>query len=473
MDEGTDSRVDASGQGVQVGDNNVQVNYHGAPPALDPETLGALSPQAAVVRLRAMSRDAVVNLFAKAAPGDVTDVLRVLSGAEGADRDLAVAVLADMRPLKAGGLIAPLAQEFPWLESVQKAVADIGALAATIKWTDPSPAGAREGSLYGRPSIWLFRSYSQGRIFWSDHWDKGGRAYLLHAGIGEYFTDPEMAESLGYPVSDPNRVRSGSSGAEGVVQRFAGGLVYSWEQGVYRVEGDICERYNEFDDEEGWLGFPVAEAAAEDGRWGQRFEGGAVYRNVNKEMAFAVPAALLGQVGEGWFPSWPHDEAAAPLYSTDGIFQEFGNLAGGRKIIYSSAQGAHGVEGSVLDSYLTAGGPGSWLGFPVHDEWRWEGGGEVTVGQVFQGGEIYGRPELGLFGVVQETIDLLREILGSTARIGFPVAEEQSIGTAGDRIQFFERGNVTARNEVREIYLRQLRQWPVIQAEPEAPPSRA
>lgn len=461
MDEVEGPRVDASeGQGVQVGTGNVQHNYYGANSRLDPETLGALNPHAAIAKLRNMPHEDVVLLFAKATPADVTDVLRVLVDSGVAERDLAVAALADINPRKASEFIAPLTAEFPWVGLLPKAVAAIHSLATSLNWSNASPAASGDRHQPSRlMRVGFFRTYSQGRIYWSG----GDDAYSISGTIATYFAESGQAVSLGYPVGDAWHLKSGASDAEAVVQPFTGGRLYACDQGVYYLYGEILREYLERGSHEGWLGFPVAEAVYEESAWRQHFEGGVVY--LNKGDAHAVRAALLNHVGEYCYPSSGEMAVSAHLFSTEGVSQEFEYATGAKKVIYSSARGAYSVAGELLQYYRSSGETASRLGFPAGDERRNMGPGDrlpqdanpyvrTSVEQEFEGGVISGRPGSGLFMVPKEAHDLIWRVPDIATRLGFPVSEEEPVGWEDDRIQFFENGVVTLRAGKREAWLR-------------------
>jgi uncharacterized protein with LGFP repeats len=464
MDEVEGPRVDASeGQGVLVGTGNVQHNYYGANSRLDPETLGALNPHAAIAKLRDMPHEDVVLLFAKATPDDVTDVLRVLVDSGVAERDLAVAALADINPRKASEFIAPLTEEFPWVGLLPKAVAAIHSLATSLHWSNASPAAS--GDRY-QPSrlmrVGFFRTYSQGSIYWSG----GDDAHSISGTIAKYFTESGQAVSLGYPVGAAWHLKSGASDAEAVVQPFTGGRLYACDQGVYYLYGEILREYLERGSHEGWLGFPVAEAVYEEGAWRQHFEGGVIY--LNKGDAHTVRAALLNHVGEYCYPSSGEVAISAHLFSTEGVSQEFEHAAGAKKVIYSSVHGAYSVAGELLQYYRSSGETASRLGFPAGDERRNTGPGDpyvrTSVEQEFEGGVISGQPGSGLFMVPKEAHDLIWGDPDIATRLGFPVSEEEPVGWADDRIQFFENGVVTLRAGKRAAWLRPSEPEPGVNA---------
>ena len=162
MDKAESSQIDTSGgQGVVVGDGNVQVNYLPSAPApgarLDPEMLGVFSPYLVADEVREMAEWDVVKLFGAASAAYVSDVLRVLIGRGNTDMELAVAVLGLMRPEKVREFVTPLLGEYPWLQPgsithdaagdgsavlPQRQASDTVVVPARVGWPEYEAAGA-------------------------------------------------------------------------------------------------------------------------------------------------------------------------------------------------------------------------------------------------------------------------------------------------------------------------------------------
>jgi serine/threonine-protein kinase len=79
---------------------------------------------------------------------------------------------------------------------------------------------------------------------------------------------------------------------------------------------------------------------------------------------------------------------------------------------------------------------------------------DSALGQSFEGGVIYQRPGFDPVAVPKACVEFISRTLDVAYRLGFPVAEETSMGSGGDRIQLFENGNVTLLDGKREIWLR-------------------
>jgi hypothetical protein len=164
--------IDASGgQGVVVGDGNVQYNYLSPSPALSPAAMAGLAPQAAAARIRQLSHDAAVDFFASAPP----EVLQALAGKLKpllvADEDKAriIAVLADLERPRAAVLITPYADTHPLLTHLPEAAEAIAHRAERLEW-DRQPGRSTLELAPRSPSgtEGYVRHYQQGRVYWAD-----------------------------------------------------------------------------------------------------------------------------------------------------------------------------------------------------------------------------------------------------------------------------------------------------------------
>jgi uncharacterized protein with LGFP repeats len=99
--------------------------------------------------------------------------------------------------------------------------------------------------------------------------------------------------------------------------------------------------------------------------------------------------------------------------------------------------------------YQALGGVESWLGFPVSDSRRVH---HRTWLKEFEGGSIFNRDGHVPVAVPKATLSFIEEPDGGT-RLGWPVSEEEPIGTGAARIQFFEKGAVTLWGGRRRILL--------------------
>jgi hypothetical protein len=117
----------SSGQGVQIGDGGIQTNVWMAKP-LDPESLDRLNPRAAMDRIRQSPHNDAVDLFASASSVWLAEKLKSLLLA---DESRAIAILADLDPGKAAGLISLFSDDLPWLAHLPHAAEKI---AMTAGW---------------------------------------------------------------------------------------------------------------------------------------------------------------------------------------------------------------------------------------------------------------------------------------------------------------------------------------------------
>lgn len=412
-------------QGVQVGSGNIQSNTWLLKPAADLGPLSALSLSASVARIRQMPYEDVVDLFANALPGDVAEVLQALLAV---DEALMVAVLAEFRPNRVMELIASVPATYSsWLSSLPIAAAAIEIRASMIGWDRDGNAGRLE-----RHEAMYSRKYERGSICWSA--ESGAQS------IRRDFMECYQPTELGCPVNEE----------EAGYQRFVNGCIVRSKFGNFSVSGEI---YLKFDS--AVAGDVIGGREDFPDYCSQRFQYGLIYSS--RHGAFFVPSALAAAEVGPVVPIEDHTEDAS-LYGTTGIGQRFQGDSGEEVQIYSfdgpSGKEIYRLTGRRLFHYRGLGGVESWLGFPTSEPHRVR---DKSWLQRFEGGAIFDRDGQGSVTVSNATLELIHESEpGGGTKLGWPVFEEESIGSRGrsDRIQFFENGIVTMRGSKREIWLR-------------------
>jgi hypothetical protein len=414
--QGDTPTVGANGaQGIQAGTDNVQINNWTHKPPLDLKALNQLSPHAAVARLQERSHGEVVDFFAGASPGDVAELLTAVISADDA---LAVAILAELRPECARGLLAPVPDRVaPWLDELPVAAEAIARHAVDIKWHRSGGAGRleRDGSMY-------FRRYAKGFIYWSA--PEGAME------IGRAIVSVYRSADFGAPVS----------GDGATLQYFDKGAICLTEQGAIGITGGIYQKWYGMR-----IGFPIAVREDFSDHSSQRWEDGVIFESEHGSFYVRSDLAEL----EAGIPLEDEVEVTSP-YGTKGFVQRFSwklpDLA--QEVLACSSEcGAFSLSGHRPWQYQALGGPGSWMGFPVAEQERVRDGAWL---QKYEGGILYYPDGNDPSAVQRATLDLIGESDGATI-LGWPVSEEEPIGTGPDRIQFFERGAVTLRDSERRI----------------------
>jgi hypothetical protein len=404
------------GQGIQAGTGNVQINNWMPKPPLDSKTLNQLSPHAVVARLHERSHGEVVDFFAAASPGDVAELLTAVIAADDA---LAVAVLAELRPESVRGLLAPLPDGVaPWLDELPTAAEAIARHAVDLKWYRSGGVGQmeRDGSMY-------FRRYERGFIYWSA---QKGAMEIGHALMAVY-----RSADFGAPISGDGET----------LQFFEKGAICLSEQVPIGITGGIYQKWCGVK-----IGFPISVRKDFPDHSIQRWEDGTIFESENGSFYVRSDLAEL-EVG---VPIEDEIEVTSP-YGTTGFLQRFSlkppHLGVQEVLACSSDYGAFSLSGSMLRHYQAMGGPGSWMGFPVAERERVRYRPSL---QKYEGGILYFSDEDHCYVVQGATLDLIGEPDGGTI-LGWPVSEEEPIGTETDRIQFFERGVVTLRDGERRF----------------------
>ena len=110
----------------------------------------------------------------------------------------------------------------------------------------------------------------------------------------------------------------------------------------------------------------------------------------------------------------------------------------GGRAYWSPETGAHVLFGRIGAAYAEAGGPDSWLGFPVTGEQATPDG----VGRYvhFQNGSIYWTPETDAQAVPKDMVDAWAEIGWEAGDLGYPVGAPKEMG--GKLVQQFQRGYI-------------------------------
>jgi hypothetical protein len=434
--DGTAGGVNVSGsQGVQVGDGGTLINNWQVKLPFDVRVLTALNPQAALARILQMPHDDAVDLFAGAPAEVLTEILKALLLA---DEAKAVAILADLNPGKAATIIDPHVDDFFWLYFLPDATESITQRSTELRWnSEPGTGRLERAQRSPEGTDGYFRQYRRGRIYWSDDYlcDDEGATYAVQGPIAEFHlaSDGTRGE-LGFPKGYQYSYES-ALGTKGTGQAFEGGYVDHSAHGTYHVSPGFSDLGDD------WLGYPVSAAEADrNGTLRQKFEGGVICSSESGTFGVRLKVA---EHANGWVPVAAEERVGS---HPTGRVQRFKNAAGLKMAVYSSEPaGAYPVVGRMLVRYEELGGPGSWLGFPVGKAEGPPACGGLRQG--FEHGSIYDQPgHRDPVTVPAETAELTGD------RIGWPVSEEQSMGSGGSgRIQFFENGAVIVRDGKREI----------------------
>jgi non-reducing end alpha-L-arabinofuranosidase len=221
----------------------------------------------------------------------------------------------------------------------------------------------------------------------TDAADDAVQANIVSAGyadpIADYYSSAGGANSfLGQPTGPETSV------AGGRVQPYQGGtLFYSPATGTHVVMGAILAKYNAMGGPAGSLGFPTSdEQGTPDGA--ARFNtfagtgGSALYWTADAgahSIQGSIYQHFLTDGGEAAMGAPTTDETGTP----DGIgrFNHFTNDA---SIYWTPSTGAQWVHGAIRDKWSSLGWERSQLGYPTSDEFAVSGGRQNT----FQHGTI-------------------------------------------------------------------------------------
>jgi hypothetical protein len=288
------------GQGVQIGSGSAQYNTWNAKSALDAASLSRLAPHTALTRLQAMPHDDLVDLFASASPGDVTEVLTAFLLA---DEAKAIAVLADISARQAAALIALLPVS-RWLRELPHANEGIERKAMELRWAYQGKIGHLEAFYKG-----YARGYKLGRIFWT-HTRNSATAEVISVRTSvEQILSASHVIAGCMPASNESTAFRSKFGRSGRFQYFdhvgpdqsyasipdaPGDLaVFSTDNCMTVLNGYIWRCYHQMGGAASWLGFPNDHGGpAAPGYERQSFEGGVIYSR-DQSSAIAVRSETL------------------------------------------------------------------------------------------------------------------------------------------------------------------------------------
>jgi S-formylglutathione hydrolase FrmB len=237
--------------------------------------------------------------------------------------------------------------------------------------------------------------------------------------------------------------------AGGLAQDFHGGRVFwSAPTGAHVVAGMIGGTYASTVGPGGPLGLPTGdERALPDGRGRfQTFQSGSVYWTPQTGAQLVRGAILQEWARQGYergsagYPTGP--EAKTP--NRDGVVQGFEN----GPMYFSAKTGAHCVQGLILGKYAQLGFENSFLGFPLAEEQPIKSAGRFST---FEGGNIYWSPLSGAWAVRGGPImDAWGGQGFENGRLGYPISDEFPV--AGGVQQNFQTGFIVLRDGKAEIH---------------------
>ena len=465
------------------------------------EALMALNPEEGAELIARLTPDDVARLLLKVPVSVAREAMEALIAE---DKGLAVALLGHVRRSKARELIAAMTSLDALLKQLPEAADAIDTCHSGLR----NLLGKKVGLLAlaspsRRSTQGYYQSFQKGQI----HWSAKGGAQATTGPIAQcHIGRGGSGSKLGFPLTPAMDAQQSPFKTDGKLQRFEfvrdygpklreriglalGATVYSSEKhGTHVAWGGIGEYYENNGGTGGPLGFPISDeitvgpSLRDEGPgttgWCQRFEGGAVYYTKTGGVAVSTRVADYLDSNGGvscrrGFPVSPEREAANSLYGTKGRMQRFAggrdyprdilnqwptvDKPGGATVYTSDAYGTYTVGYGNGKLHERLGGTGSWLGFPIsdsadgrtsRDEPRW------TI-QEFEGGTVFWTEKYRSVAVPRATIEHLSLHDGLREQLGLPIEQEIAIASADDRrMQLFEHGLVTSRNDTIEVWLR-------------------
>jgi uncharacterized protein with LGFP repeats len=418
------------------------------------------------------------------------------------DEDLVVALLASINEAMAEALVTEMGPSAAGLGRLLEAAEAIN----QCEGIEHQALGKRTGRFSRARSPRGAQGFRQMYAHGAIHWTPRHGAHATTGRIAECHRDAGgCAGLLGFPVTSAAQAEHPRTKTECSWQLFEGPadygpevcgflkvrcgatIVSSPKRGTHATWGLVGEALELGWRDSAWHGLPVDDMVAigpsrrmnEAGTsgWRQRFESGTFYVS-EKTGAIRVPrrwASYLedrGNVdGSTGFPVSPALRAGTSPYGTTGYFQRFegpwdypqdvvgcwsgAELPGGATIYHSEQLGAHTVERGNGVLYERLNGTAGRLGFPTSDEadassWADHAGSTI---QHFEGGAIFYTRTHDSVSVERKVLDFLADQQHPSEKLGFPIREAEPLASGNDDyIQFFERGLVTVRKELIQVW---------------------
>jgi LGFP repeat/Domain of unknown function (DUF4832) len=211
------------------------------------------------------------------------------------------------------------------------------------------------------------------------------------------------------------------------------------QAGSITVSGVIGEKYTALGGVNSVLGAPVSNefATANEGR-GQRFTFGSIYWTT------ATGAhEIQGAIGDFWrqrhaeqgFLGYPLSDET-PTADGNGRY----NLFRGGAVFWSQATGAHEVHGAIRDKWAALGWERGLLGYPLTDETATpDGTGRFNH---FTGGSIYWTPATGAREVHGAIRDKWAALGWERGLLGYPLTDETTTPDGTGRFNHFTGGSI-------------------------------
>ncbi|WP_232797039.1 N-acetylmuramoyl-L-alanine amidase [Blastococcus atacamensis] len=292
--------------------------------------------------------------------------------------------------------------------------------------------GAPVGTEQAKDGV-SWQVYANGRLYSS----QGGGVRVVRGAILDKYLALGGPAALGAPTADD----AGTSDGRGAFVRFQGGDIYwSPASSTHVVRGSILTTWLARGGATGHMGFPTtSDAPTPDGRgYFTRFQGGDIYYSPSTGTQTVV-GSILGT----WLQS---GGSAGPLgfpATTDALTADrkgaFVRFQGG-DVYWSPASGTQIVRGSILTTWLARGGATGHMGFPTtSDAPTPDGRGYFTR---FQGGDIYYSPSTGTQTVVGSILTTWLQAGGSGGVLGFPTTTDALTSDRKGAFVRFQGGDV-------------------------------
>jgi uncharacterized protein with LGFP repeats len=273
----------------------------------------------------------------------------------------------------------------------------------------------------------------------SIYWSPSTGAHSIEGTIKQKWVElNKEAGPLGYPTTDE---LAATGGRFNHFQKD-GSIYWSASTGTHSIQGPIKQKWGSIGWENSFLGFPTTDelAGANGGRYNDfQKAAGSIYWS-SATGAHSIQGnikdkwgALNKEAGPFGYPTT--DETSTP--TKPGRYNHFAGANG--SIYWSAPTGAQSIQGLIKDKWAALGWENSFLGFPTTDELVGANGGRYN--DFGANGSIYWSSATGAHSIQGSIKDRWVALNKEAGPLGYPTTDETSTPTKPGRYNHFAGAN--------------------------------
>lgn len=283
----------------------------------------------------------------------------------------------------------------------------------------------------------FYITYKNGGLI---YWTSATGAHVVYGAIYQEWIHGGGIKDIGYPITDE------LSTPDGVCRynNFHNGRAIYWTpaDGAHLIYGDIYKKWIAEGGERD-VGYPITNelSTADHICRYNNFHGGRAIYWTSADGAHLIYGDIykkwISFGGEGGGLGYPVTDET----STADHLCRYNNFKNGGSIYWRNGAGAFLVYGEIYRKWISLGGEGGFLGYPTTDELPTPGAnGRYND---FRSGSIYWSAATGAHAVYGDIRARYLSLGGPASFLGFPTTDETDIPGATGRMQKFERGVIS------------------------------